>query len=384
MSPDARRRAPQLLLPLGAVALVTGLWAGLNRLGAAPPGPVAPISHGPLLVGGFLGTVIALERAVAARRAWTLSAPALCAAGGAAVALGWSSAGAALFCAGSAVLVVLQLQLLRGGVELHLALMGAASALWLAGNALLAAGWPIFDVVPFWLVFLIGTIAAERLELNRLLPRSRLARGVFLVGFALASAGPPLGLAWRDLGMRTLGAGALVLAAWLLRYDVARYTIRQPGAPRFMAWSLLTGNVWLGVGGGLALALGHPVAGPRYDALLHAVLVGFVFSMIFGHALVIVPALLGVRVPYRARFYAHLALLHLSLGLRLGADLAVIEPLRRASAWLNAAAVALFVVSTALAVLGAGRHRSQRRAGTSSAHAPADAKPHANASAPGG
>jgi hypothetical protein len=83
--------------------------------------------------------------------------------------------------------------------------------------------------------------------------------------------------------------------------------------------------------------------------VLHAWFVGFVFSMIFGHALVIVPAVLGVRVDFRPRFYVHLVLLHASLVLRLAGDLGGFARLRQAGGWVNALAILLFIGSTALA-----------------------------------
>jgi hypothetical protein len=83
------------------------------------------------------------------------------------------------------------------------------------------------------------------------------------------------------------GAGCLAIALWLLRFDIARKTIRQKGLPRFAATCLLSGYVWLGVSGLLGLLQGAVIAGPRYDAFLHTVLIGFVISMIFGHAPII-------------------------------------------------------------------------------------------------
>ena len=60
-----------LLVP-GGLALLAGLDAALLRLGLGAP--VADDRwadvHGPLMVLGFVGTLVALERAVAARRAW--------------------------------------------------------------------------------------------------------------------------------------------------------------------------------------------------------------------------------------------------------------------------------------------------------------------------
>ena len=72
-----------LLLPAG-VALLAGLNAGLLLAGAPAPWqePRLEDRHGMLMVLGFLGTLIALERAVALRRTGGFAAPALLGAGG--------------------------------------------------------------------------------------------------------------------------------------------------------------------------------------------------------------------------------------------------------------------------------------------------------------
>jgi hypothetical protein len=62
---------------------------------------------------------------------------------------------------------------------------------------------------------------------------------------------------------------------------------------------LPTGYLWLGVGGVLWRRYGAVVAGPAHDAELHALFLGFVFSMIFGHAPVIFPGVLGVATAAR-------------------------------------------------------------------------------------
>jgi len=85
-----RRRRARWVPPLMAVAvvlLIGGLWEGLVYLGL----PLAAgqhslhVDHGPLMVLGFLGTLIALERAVALGPAWSYLAPAGAAVGGLAV-----------------------------------------------------------------------------------------------------------------------------------------------------------------------------------------------------------------------------------------------------------------------------------------------------------
>jgi hypothetical protein len=131
----------------------------------------------------------------------------------------------------------------------------------------------------------------------------------------------------------------VLLALWLFAYDLARVTVRQRGLPRYIAWCLLSGYAWLAFGGAL-LALET-----AYDAALHAIFVGFVFSMVFGHAPVILPAVLRVPLPYHPALYVPLALLHASLAIRVFVSAA-------AGAWGNAAAIALFIVTGALLASG--------------------------------
>jgi hypothetical protein len=83
--------------------------------------------------------------------------------------------------------------------------------------------------------------------------------------------------------------------------------------------------------------------------------------MVFAHAPIILPAVLRVSLPFHRGFYAHLALLHVSLTLRLlGGDLA-----GKLAAWqwggvLGEVAILLFLAVSALAVLHA--RRAGRRA----------------------
>lgn len=92
------------------------------------------------------------------------------------------------------------------------------------------------------------------------------------------------------------------------------------------------------------------MAGPAYDAMLHAIFLGFVFSMIFGHALIIFPALLHVDMVYRPWLYSHLLLLHVTLLLRVAGDLIPYWPARLWGGLLNAVVLLLFVVNTIASV----------------------------------
>jgi hypothetical protein len=187
-----------------------------------------------------------------------------------------------------------------------------------------------------------------------LVARPRASRPLFAVAILLLMAGLLSGGLPSDVGSRCYGAGVLALSAWLARFDVARRTVRLGGLPRFTATCLLTGYAWLAVAGGLAIAYGSVVAGPHYDAVVHAIVLGFVFAMIFGHAPIIFPAVLGVPVPFRRAFYAHLVALHAALAVRVLGDCLPWEAARQWGGMFSGLAILLFLANTIRAV-AAGR-----------------------------
>jgi hypothetical protein len=343
------------LLAAGMLALLYGAAVGLVRLGWAIPLPHTDWLgiHGPLMVCGFLGTVIGLERAVALRRAWAYCAPASTALGVLAfLFVPGSAVGGWLVAAASAVLVAIYVAASVQQPSLFTATMGLGAVLWLAGNVLWLSGWPVFDVVWLWLGFPLLTIAGERLELTRFLKPSRWGRAGFVATLVLLVASAVLASA-APRGVPAFGFALLLLAGWLVRYDVARRTVRQRGLARFVAVCLLAGYAWLAFAGGIVLFHPGELSGPAYDAALHALFLGFVFSMIFGHAPIIFPAVLGVSMAFRPRFYAHLALLHASVALRVagGLDSAWSDgSWGRARPWgglLNLIALVVFLANTA-------------------------------------
>lgn len=117
------------------------------------------------------------------------------------------------------------------------------------------------------------------------------------------------------------------------------------GQSRFMAAAMLAGYVWVAVSG-LTLLL-MPGASFAYDLTLHAFLIGFVLSMVFGHALIILPAVTGVGLRYRPTLYVPLALLHVSVLLRVTGDLLELAMVRVASGPLSAVALIAFAATMA-------------------------------------
>ena len=338
------------------LALLGGLWAGLIRIGWPLPvlQPALPLAHGPLMVSGFLGTLISLERAVALGRPAAYAVPLAAGLGGLALLLGIPApAAAVLSTLGGLGLVAILAAALQTHRAFHTLVMAIGAAAWLIGGALWLTGTPIYGAVSWFGAFLVLTIIGERLELSRLARPSPWSRGSFLAAVVLYLAGLLLTLRASENGARLEGAAMLGLALWLLRFDIARYTVRQPGLPRFIAVSLLSGYAWLGVAGVLWIAFGGAIAGPFYDAMLHALFLGFVFAMIFAHAPIILPAVLGGAVSYRADFYAPLTLLNLSLLVRLGGDLGLYGDVRRWGGLLGVVAVLAFLANTARTVLNA-------------------------------
>lgn len=378
------RKFHRLPLVAGAIiVLILGMWGGLLRLGWAwpMPGAGAVAFHGPLMVGGFLGTLISLERAVALGRWWTYLSPLAAALGAVCLLVGLPViAGQVLLLLSSAVLVAVFVRIIRQQPEMFTFTMGSGAVAWTVGNALWVAGWAIPAAVPWWIAFLVLTIVGERLELSRFLPRAPGRQSTFFAATGIYLLGVILSLPWPGLGWAVAGAGMIAMAGWLLRYDLARRTVRGQGLTRFVAACLLSGYFWLALGGGLSIyyalvspllhgAAGTwltiaPMAGPHYDAILHAVLLGFVFVMIFGHAPIIFPAVLGVRMNYYPRFYVHLILLEGSVALRIASDLAGWWDGRSWAGLLNALAIVLFLIQTLTSIRSRkSRHSEKARAG---------------------
>ncbi|KUI37888.1 hypothetical protein AU197_09090 [Mycobacterium sp. IS-1590] len=343
----AERRIPAraLFLVPGGFALLAGLDAGLLQLGLPAPIGTARLAdvHGILLVLGFVGTVIAVERAVASGRRWCYLAP------------GFLGLGAVLLVspaprrladlallAGAGLLVAVYVPLWRRSWDVAV-LVQAAGALLATGAALLwAAGVPVSELLGWLAGFLILTIAGERLELARVAMLGTRAEVALLAATAALVVGVVAQTIWPTAGSVLLGAAVLAITGWLLRFDVARRTVHTTGLTRYMAVCLLAGYGWLAVSGLAWLVVG-PVRSGGYDAVVHAVMLGFVLSMIMAHAPVIMPAVLRVPVPYTPLMYGPVALLHASLLLRtVIGDVRGVEWALQAGGVLNIVAVLAF------------------------------------------
>ncbi|NGP90122.1 hypothetical protein [Fodinibius halophilus] len=334
------------LLAFAAIGLLAGLYSGLLRLGLLSDlstQPISPILHGPLMINGFLGTLIGLERAAALDKRWAFAAPLLLAASSALLLAGFTTIGQWLLVAGSVGLAAVMIYLYVLQPKVYHLIMALGAITLLVGNILYLWDWPIFELVGWWAAFPLLTIFGERLELNRIMRPPKRAQHFFTA----------LNLLWigslvvvhfdRSLGWRISSVLLIAIALWLFKYDIAKRTVKAMEWTRYSAISLLSGYSWLVITGLLGFWQGFATAGPYYDGLLHMIFVGFVFSMIFAHASVIIPSLSGKLVPYHNYFYLPLMLLHGFLVIRITGDVMHWPGIRITGSYGNVLAIILFL-----------------------------------------
>jgi len=340
----AHRRSLALRVPLlafAAFALVAGLYGGLSRLGLPLGAPDLINLHGPLLISGLFGTLIGLERAVAIGARWAYAAPAFAGLGTLLLLLGAPTPfGAASYATSALILSAAGLAITLRQPAVFTGTLLFSSLAWFVGNVLWSFGHSLPEVAGWWLAFLVLTIAAERLSLSRLLTPMRGSLPIFLFALGLVLVGAQNGIR-TDSGAILFGSALLVTTGWLLRNDIARFAIRQPGKVRYTAACMLAAYGWLAVAGLSLMAL-NAETGLGYELAMHAALIGFVISVLFGHALVVLPAIIGMPANYRSWLYLPLILLNISVALRLGGGLWEWEFGRLASGPATAAAISCF------------------------------------------
>ncbi|MCB4756615.1 MAG: hypothetical protein LHV69_06235 [Elusimicrobia bacterium] len=355
------------MLLLGMFALMAAVWGGLVRIGwhffELRPG--LPGVHGPLVVCGFLGTLFSLERAISLRRVEGYLVPFLIGLGSMVLFIDPSSRlSPFLVTAGSVGFLVICLANLWLKFNLFTSLITMGSLIWLAGICIWLARWPVFNVYLWWMSFVLFTLVGQRLELAQRIrltapPLKYLAFfvGIVLFGQILMAVGHIMSPDNMDiyidaivdprlkLGMRVAGIGTILTALWLLKYDAAWSTMKNGGVAGYSATCLISGTLWLGVSGLLSFFFAGLVSGVRYDALLHAFFVGFVFFVVFAHGPIIFVSSLGLRFPNVKILLAEAFLLHVTLALRVGGDLFRCSPAKKIGGLSNALVITAFLLT---------------------------------------
>ena len=335
------------VLPFILISLLAAIWSGWLRMGWNIPVNNAVAQHGALMVGSFLSTVIFLERAVTFQSKWVLLLPLLNGISAVFFLSHHPVIAQWLLVIGSAGFLVMCAYFIFKYEELYYYVFFVGAFCLLAGNIILLKTEFYPNAVNWWMAFLLFTIVAERLELSRFLSLTAFKRNALLLSLLISIVA--LFLPFHLYGNVVFAAGLGATALWLLRYDMARHSIKIKGQHRYSAVLLIAGYVWLLLSAILFISSNQAPFG--YDATLHSFFIGFVFSMIFSHAPIILPAVLKLPIKlFRPFFYAWFGVLQLSLVIRLMGDLQTDDGLRKWGGMLNGIAILGFFISVFIIV----------------------------------
>ena len=161
-------------------------------------------------------------------------------------------------------------------------------------------------------------------------------------------------LPYHTIGKFISVAGLLLIAFWLLKYDIARKSVKAKGMHRFTGSLLLAGYFWLLVCGLLMIYDFNSLY--NYDAMLHAFFLGFTFSMVFAHAPIIFPGVAGLIIrPFHDSLFIWAILLQISLAMRIVSGLLMESHYRTLSGMLNAVIIILFFINLVIVIISKQR-----------------------------
>jgi hypothetical protein len=337
-------RLPFIILAM--TGLIAGLISGLARLGWTSLAFPAMINHGGIMVGGFIGTLISLEKIIPLKTRSLYLFPV------------FSGISVTFFLAGSPVVSAILLIIASSGLSLVFVLyyfqersrvyglMLAGAISWTIGNVALAMTGFYPSAMPWWMAFTLLIISAERLELMKFLPVSRNQKIFFtsiLATYILSALFP-----FHSYG-RIIGGSALISTAiWLLKFDIISVTINKESLPRFIAINLMSGYIALVFSGIFMVTLGSGAF--DYDTVVHSFFLGYVFSMIFAHGPVILPGVIGLSIkPYHPLLYFCTVTLHASWLLRVAGNVAMDPEIRKFSGIVSAMAIVGYFITLVVA-----------------------------------
>lgn len=348
-------------LLFAGISVLTGLIAAIARLGHWLNTPAADLAvdHGPLMVFGFVGGAIGLERAVAVRARWAWLGPAASAAGVVTTLAGLPKAVPGVFFALSFLVLGLTYAVVHRRQPTLAVLTQAVGVLGGVAAAVVWASGEVFAyAMPLGVLFAVATVIGERLELARVSFTGAAAEERVTALVLALAASSLVFLVHPQIGFAVMGVVLILVALTTVRVDVARHLVNSTGLPRYSAVCMLLGYLWLVVGGAIWVAFGHLETGFVYDAGVHPIFLGFVISMIFAHAPIILTSVIRRTLPYHPVMYVAVVLLHAGLALRLIGDFREATALWQAGGVINVIAVLLFL---GVAVFLTGRRALTRR-----------------------
>jgi hypothetical protein len=335
-----------LVVPFIVIALLSAIWSGWTRMGFDLPVSSAAVHHGSLMVNGFLASLIYLERCVTFKNKLVLLLPLLNALS--VILHSYGIPYSNYIHTGCRIaFMVMCAWFIYQYKELYYYVFFAGAFCLVAGNIVLYETSMYPAAVIWWIEFLLFTIVAERLELTKFLPLSNGIKGLLIVLLLMVFISGLL--PFHGYGSIAFAATLAGTAVWLLKYDMAFRSIKAKGPHRFSGALLITGYAWLIITAVLFCFWKDMNFG--YDALLHSFFIGFVFSMIFSHAPIILPAIMKKSVKiYRPFLYMVFVLLQVSLIARIIADMGELITVRKYAGLMNGMIILLFFVSIGMIV----------------------------------
>jgi hypothetical protein len=356
MIPALKRSIKKERLPIvffAMLCLLSGLWSGLNRIGwDIALLPITP-HHGAIMVGGFLGTLISLEKIIPLKKKSLYLIPVLNALSVVFFFLGQSKIGMYILVVSSTALSFVFLYYFRQQRTRIYILMFCGAICWLVGNILVLTKsfYPL--AFPWWAAFALFIIAAERLELMKFLPVTKFNKNIFVLLLLCFLVG--VLFSFHGTGSLICGLALIAISIWLMRNDMITINIKKIGMPKFVAISLCTGYMALLLTGIFFFSLSEQWL--TYDAIVHSFFLGFVFSMIFAHGPMILPGIMGISVtPFTKTLYLWLGLLQLSWLMRIFADVSVEMEMRKVSGLLSTVSILGYFITMAVVTIKSQRH----------------------------
>ena len=337
------------ILPFAGLSMVLGILGGLNRIGYNIPGVpgVAIGQHGVFMVGGFLGTLISLERVATIHRTVLLLIPLAFGLSIPIFLFGYPKVSQILMILGSVGYLLVCLYLYKKHPSEGDLLLSLGAVFQIVGH------WALFQTQSYpiafaaWMLYFLLTIVGERLDLTKFLPIKKYAKTELFGWLILMIIGAGFYHAGGGWGV---GISFLGIAQWLLRNDIALINIKKTGHYKFLGLSLIMAFVALAISGVLNL-IGHHTP-LLYDAILHTFFVGFVLNMILAHAPIIFPALLKIHYkPFHPAFFLWLIFLNVGLYTRIIGDLTENNQLRMAGGLANGLAFLGYLLHVASLII---------------------------------
>lgn len=342
-----------LIVVFAMFCLLSGLWSGLNRIGWDIT--ILPITahHGAIMVGGFLGTLIALEKIIPLKMKALYLIPVSNALSVVFFFANQPQISIYILVASSLSLAGVFLFYFRTQRTIIYILMLVGAVCWLVGNVLLLTNFFYPLAFPWWTAFALFIITAERLELMKFLPVGKLSKNILVV--LLASFLIGVTLSFHGIGNLICGLSLIGIAIWLLRHDMIAINLKKKNLPKFVAVTLLCGYISLLLTGIFFFSLSDQWL--TYDALIHSFFLGFVFSMIFAHGPMILPGIMGIAaIPFDKILYGWLVVLQVSWLARIFSDVLVEMEIRKFSGLLSAIAIVGYLITIATLTIKSQRY----------------------------